>query len=506
MASIPRGHEDLLTAGDAASFELFYCRYVEQVLRFFARRTRDPRRAAELTAETFALALAARGRYRAGARSPSSWLFAIAMEQLVAARAGHAEPRGRRRLGMEHVELSRDDIARIERLAAVGSRSLFAERLVDDRGRPDSAGPPSGDFVGRLRLRLREVAEREDHSGGAGARRLIATPARVSLIVAFVAATAAAGAAVLPGGGPEPVEPRGPRVVARLALAPTLGTVRAAFGTAWLNDRTNDELLRVDPPSRRIIARIPALGGLALRAGAESMWALQSYRRGVGVRYGLEKRGPLVRIDPRTNRVVASVPLLTPDGERFVAFDLLVDRRRVWVAGPDGALRVDPRTNRATKAISFRARGFEAAGFALRGRDLWALTADRRLRRFDARTGAPRAVLRAPRDQAAALVGVGDALLLSGDGVARVEPWGGRVLWRALRGQRVGPTAWARGRLWVQNADARGRHDRLSGLDPRTGEVVADLPLRDFSFVDMAAVGDELWLTTPGGKLVVVRP
>ena len=52
--------EQLLSARDAASFELFYCRQVDAVLGFFARRTGDPELAADLCAETFAAALSGR--------------------------------------------------------------------------------------------------------------------------------------------------------------------------------------------------------------------------------------------------------------------------------------------------------------------------------------------------------------------------------------------------------------------------------------------------------------
>ena len=52
--------EMLLVAGDAASFERFYVRHVDEMLGFFVRRTRDAELAADLTAETFAAALKAR--------------------------------------------------------------------------------------------------------------------------------------------------------------------------------------------------------------------------------------------------------------------------------------------------------------------------------------------------------------------------------------------------------------------------------------------------------------
>jgi RNA polymerase sigma factor (sigma-70 family) len=124
----------LLSARDAASFELFYCRHVEPVLGFFARRTRDPELAADLCAETFAAALAGRHRYRPEAGAAEAWLYGIAAKKLAdAQRRGYAERRARRRLGMERIELSDDDYARIERLGTTSEARVLMERLAPDQ-------------------------------------------------------------------------------------------------------------------------------------------------------------------------------------------------------------------------------------------------------------------------------------------------------------------------------------------------------------------------------------
>jgi RNA polymerase sigma factor (sigma-70 family) len=121
--------EDLLAACDAASFELFYCHQVEQLLAFFVRRTRDPELTADLTAETFAAALAGRRRYRPEAGSAAAWLFGIASKKLAdAQRRGYADRRARRRLGLERLEVTDDDIARIDALAA-SEATVLVERL-----------------------------------------------------------------------------------------------------------------------------------------------------------------------------------------------------------------------------------------------------------------------------------------------------------------------------------------------------------------------------------------
>ena len=126
--------DELLIQQDADSFELFYSRYFERLLVFFARRTRDAELAADLTAETFAAALASRRRYRPQRGGADSWLFAIAYHKLGdAQRRGCAEDRARRRLGIERIELTDDDIARIDRLGQPDSVAELVRELPTDQ-------------------------------------------------------------------------------------------------------------------------------------------------------------------------------------------------------------------------------------------------------------------------------------------------------------------------------------------------------------------------------------
>src|SRR3954464_7284700 len=126
--------EELLSARDAASFERFYCRHVDALLGFFARRTSDPGPAAALGAETFAAALAARRRYRPELGAAAAWLYGIGTKKLAdAQRRGYAERGARRRLGMERIELSDNDFARIERLGERDDARVLMERLAPDQ-------------------------------------------------------------------------------------------------------------------------------------------------------------------------------------------------------------------------------------------------------------------------------------------------------------------------------------------------------------------------------------
>jgi RNA polymerase sigma factor (sigma-70 family) len=126
--------EELLSARDAASFELFYTRHVDPLVGFFMRRTRDPELAADLTAETFAAALASRRRFRPEAGSAAGWLYGIGSKKLAdAQRRGYAEMRARKRMGMERIELDDDDYARIEALGAEAPALALVERLAPEQ-------------------------------------------------------------------------------------------------------------------------------------------------------------------------------------------------------------------------------------------------------------------------------------------------------------------------------------------------------------------------------------
>jgi RNA polymerase sigma factor (sigma-70 family) len=126
--------EDLLLSGDPEDFGRFYDRYVDMLLGYFARRVNDPDIAADLTAETFAAALASRKRFRRAATPAVAWLFGIAQHKLTDyRRRGSAEDRMRRRLGMERVPLGEEDRALIAMLGRDAAWQLIDELPPEQR-------------------------------------------------------------------------------------------------------------------------------------------------------------------------------------------------------------------------------------------------------------------------------------------------------------------------------------------------------------------------------------
>ena len=134
------------------------------------------------------------------------------------------------------------------------------------------------------------------------------------------------------------VDPESPRVVARLPLAPSAAAAIGAGGV-WVvccdGSDGRGRLVRVDPATNRVVVRVELPGvGNAVGAGPGGVWV-----RGVG--------GPVWRVDPAAGRVVAAVPIPGP-GER--PGGIAVTREAVWVSDPDNAalVRIDPRRNRLT--------------------------------------------------------------------------------------------------------------------------------------------------------------
>jgi RNA polymerase sigma-70 factor (ECF subfamily) len=141
-----RTDEELLTARDAKSFEQFYLRHVTALLAYFSRRTHDPELSADLTSETFAAALAGRGRFRPESGAAGAWLYGIASRKLAdALRKGYADRRMQKRLGMERIVPTEDDIAHIAALADSDAgrlleglpptqREAVRAHVIDERG------------------------------------------------------------------------------------------------------------------------------------------------------------------------------------------------------------------------------------------------------------------------------------------------------------------------------------------------------------------------------------
>ena len=138
--------EELLVAsvGDEEAFAAFYRRHARPLAGFFMRRTGDAELAADLTAETFAAALASRRRFDPAKGAAIGWLYGIARHTLARTQEhGRVEDRARRTLGMaplaledEAIELvvttDGDVVQLLQRLPA-DQRAAIEARVVDEQ-------------------------------------------------------------------------------------------------------------------------------------------------------------------------------------------------------------------------------------------------------------------------------------------------------------------------------------------------------------------------------------
>ena len=353
------------------------------------------------------------------------------------------------------------------------------------------------DFVTRLGVALRNAADREERrrapwralaTARATVPRLRASAVLATVIAGLVLAAAVYGLAGLRSND---AAPAGPKVVAKLTPAGGLDQIVAGFGSAWLADTDTQTLLRMDPATRRVTARFALGGRLAIAADRGGLWV------------GVTKTGgafSLVRIDPRTNRIVARLRTpVVPGGSGFGG--PVIVRGNLWVLSPEAAVRIDPRTGRALATVQIGHNGYVVRSLAVVDRDLWVQTSDGRLQRLDGATGRRRAVFDLPDGNLVGDFAMNGLFVITENTLSRMDPRTFRVLWRTPI-VSIGTGVAAGGKLWVEAPDTQG--DRVLTVDPRTGSVVDSVHVGEFGAQWMAPVGSEVWMTTAGGHVVIL--
>jgi virginiamycin B lyase len=175
------------------------------------------------------------------------------------------------------------------------------------------------------------------------------------------------------------LDPATGRVLARIPLPDDLeimseGSVASGEGFVWVvtvgDERT---LVKIDPTSNTVVDRVPVeVGVAAARAGEGALWTTNTVT------------GAVERRDPSTGALVTSVP--TGAGARFFA----VGEGAVWVQNNiDGTVtRVDPATNRAVATIPVDGGAVDGGDLAVGGGSVWARVTDSLVVRIDPATNA----------------------------------------------------------------------------------------------------------------------
>jgi YVTN family beta-propeller protein len=185
-----------------------------------------------------------------------------------------------------------------------------------------------------------------------GRRRRRATVANTLALAAMVAVGLSAWK-VLPIGGQEPAASQLPRhVQAAIRVGQAPGAVLVAEGSVWVANRGDGTISRIDPATNRVLATIAVEANpTRLTADAGAVWVATPQS--------------LQRIDPTTNQVVHTSPFRIGSG------DLLAADGCLWVSLDDGTVRrLDPADGQQLASIPTASKG--AALLASGRGSLWA--------------------------------------------------------------------------------------------------------------------------------------
>ena len=162
--------------------------------------------------------------------------------------------------------------------------------------------------------------------------------------------------------------------LAEVVMSHPCGAMATTHHSLWVADCKDGTLNRIDTRKAEITATIATgianpKGELNVVAGAGSIWVAS------------DAKGVIARVDPVTNRVIASIPV--DPGTYYLAFGL----GSLWAVSSErqSIQRIDPRTNTVVKSTALgKEPGFLAAGAGA----VWVQEqGDGTVARIDPRTG-----------------------------------------------------------------------------------------------------------------------
>jgi YVTN family beta-propeller protein len=286
------------------------------------------------------------------------------------------------------------------------------------------------------------------------------------------------------------IDPAGGLAVGLTPLRAQTPRIATGGGFVWLASLT--KLQKIDPGRSAVIATIDvalsATPGVKpqVEVGFGSVWAIT-----------VDSLARIVRVDPRTNGIVARIPMVDQAGLPVRFLRMSIGENALWVVGrPEGSgnyllLRIDPETNNITDIRSVAAGDDVAAGEGA----VWILDSGLhpKVLRIDAKS--LRQVDRIPLPGADAIaVGLGSVFVsnTSEDKVVLIDPLTDSAF--ATIGVGDGPLriAVGEGAVWVLNSIA----GTISKVDPRLQQVTLTIDVR--GAVSLAAGEGALWVVSCG--------
>jgi YVTN family beta-propeller protein len=251
----------------------------------------------------------------------------------------------------------------------------------------------------------------------------------------------------------------------------------AAAGSVWTTNSIERRLVRIDPATNRVSARIPLKGNypLGISYGAGSIWVANRYS------------GSVTRVSTATNKRGKTIKV------GFSPYAIAYGAKSIWVTNESSGTvsRINPARNRVTKTIR---TGGGPNGLVVAFGSVW--VADYRLGRVlridPARN---RITAKLKLEHADWITPTADALWISSETnrVYRLDPQTLQITGSVAVGANPLASVVIGGELWVPNIDS----NTVSVVDIATRSVSRTIPVGHAPIEVVAEAGDA-WVTSEG--------
>lgn len=272
--------------------------------------------------------------------------------------------------------------------------------------------------------------------------------------------------------------------IAEIHLTGNPHSLIPGFGSVWVavSQDTGGRLVRIDPATNRIIATIP-IGSepTGVVAAAGSIWVTSW------------DDGTLTRVDPASNTILDTIPV-GPEPDWLSA-----DAGMVWVGTSATTLtRVDPVAGRRVQSVTI---GTKRRTYALAAGEgsVWTSVEGRGLIRLDSRTGRILARIAIPRCCDGDLLVTEDMVWVtdSSGTIYVIDPATNRVSRQFSSEASPHSMAKTSGHLWVTHSP-----DLVAWHSPETGRMLGSTQLRGGAG-SMVVTDDSIWVQVFDASMVV---
>jgi virginiamycin B lyase len=269
--------------------------------------------------------------------------------------------------------------------------------------------------------------------------------------------------------------------VARIVTGANPCGAASGFGSVWVAAYGTGRLVRIDPRSNRVVRRIRLARGICpLAIGAGSLWVAS------------DRTNVLYRVNPVRSRVVARIRVAEWPAHVAVAFG------SVWVSAYEQGTvaRIDMRTNRVARVYAV---GGNPSGITAANGSLWIAFGRNgsSLGRLSPGSGELRKIHLGHTGPGFLSAAAGSLWTTTADGHAvRVDPVAGRVVATfAIPGTPAEVEAAPDGTIWV----AEKERNTITRIDPAQNRIVDVTGAGRGAFSIAVAAGD-MWVTSFAGS------